>query len=255
MRRGGFQLAGVLAALFLAVTTLASSAYAHTIGNWEKSGRSWNNAHMTKIKAAMEADGHQVLPDGPITELAFKSLAVFVIAEPSAVPTAAELALLKKFLATGGMILLFGDTGIDLPAYNSLLAGVGSAITFTATTIGTSSALPPNKFTDAPNNVVGSTLSVSSGNGTAGGTLVDNNYVRYEQVGAGLMFVFGDRIDHNDLISSVNSRLLLNIVSVALGPQLQIPTLSTAGLALASMLMLFAGLAVVRRRRTGVAGH
>ena len=126
MRRGGFQLALVLAALFLAVTTLASSAFAHTVGNWEKSGRSWNNSHMTKVKAAMQADGHQVLADGPITELALKSVAVFVIAEPSATPTAEELALLKKFVASGGMILLFGDTGIDLPPYNSLLSAVGS---------------------------------------------------------------------------------------------------------------------------------
>ena len=56
-------IAGVLTALLLAVSALASSAHAHVIANWDKSSRSWNNAHMTKIKAAMEAAGHQVLPD------------------------------------------------------------------------------------------------------------------------------------------------------------------------------------------------
>ena len=28
-------------------------------------------------------------------------------------------------------MLLFGDTGIDRPTYNNLLAGIGSSITFT----------------------------------------------------------------------------------------------------------------------------
>ena len=247
MRRGGL-VAVILAALLVAALTLATTAHAHMIGNWDKSGRSWNNAHMTKIKAAMEAEGHQVLADTPITEQSLKSVAVFVIGEPRSTPTAAELGLLKKFVASGGMLLLFGDTGIELSTYNTLLSGVGSSLTFVTTTIGTTSALPVNKFTDAPNNIVGATLSVTSGNGTAGGLLVDNNYVRYEQVGAGLTFVFGDRIDHNDVISAANTKLLVNIVSVALGPELQIPALSSAGLALVSGLMLLAGLVVTRRR-------
>ena len=245
MRRGGFGIAPFLTALLLAASLLASAAHAHVIANWDKSGRSWNNSHMTKIKAAMVAAGHEVLPDGPITETLLRSVNVFVIAEPTAVPTAVELALLKGYIASGGMLLLFGDTGIELPTYNTLLSGVGSSITFTTTTIGTTSALAPGKFTDGPNAVVGSTLSVTSGNGTAGGTLIDNNYVRYESVGNGLVFVFGDRIDHNDVISATNTRLLLNIVAIAAGPAMPVPTLTATGMAAMSALLMMIGLVII----------
>ena len=254
MRRGGFSIAVVLAALFLALTALAQTAAAAVVGNWDKSARSWNNSHMTKVKAAMESAGYQVLADQPITEAGLKSLTVFVIGEPSASPSAEQLSLLKKFMSAGGMILLFGDTGIDLPTYNNLLTGVGSTMAYTSTTIGTSSALPENKFTGGPINIVGSTLSVTSGNGTAGGTLIDSNYVRYEQIGSGYMVVFGDRIDHNDVISAANTNLILNIVSIALGPIVQIPALSPAGLLLASLLLLLAASAALHHRRAARTG-
>lgn len=247
MRRGGSGIAAVLTALLLAVSALASSANAHVLANWDKSSRSWNNSHMTKIKAAMEAAGHQVLPDGPITESVLKAIQVLVIAEPTALPTADELLLVRKFVTAGGMVLLFGDTGIDLPTYNGLLAGIGSTITYTTTTISTTSALQDSKFTDGPIRIVGSSLSVTSGNGTTGGTLVDNNYVRYDVIGAGLVFVFGDRIDHNDVISATNSNLLLNIVAIAIGPALQIPTLSAAALMLMSLLLIIVAFVALRR--------
>ena len=252
MRRAGPgipAIAGVLTALLLAASALASSAHAHVIANWDKSNRSWNNSHMTKIKAAMETAGHQVLPDSPITEKVLKSIQVLVIGEPTALPTAGELLLLKAFVTAGGMVLLFGDTGIDLPTYNGLLAGIGSSITFTTTTIGTSSALPDNKFTGGPaSSVVGSSLSVTSGNGTAGGTLVDNNYIRYDVIGAGLVFTFGDRIDHNDVISATNMSLLLNIVAIALGPAFLIPTLSATAMMLLSLLLMIAAFIALRGR-------
>ena len=249
MRRGGPGIAGVLTALLLAASALASSAQAHVIANWDKSSRSWNNSHMTRIKASMEAAGHQVLPDAPITQNLLKAIQVLVIAEPTAIPTSDELAMVKTFVTAGGVVLLFGDTGIDRPTYNTLLAGIGSAITYTTTTIGTTSALQENKFTDGPTRIVGSSLSVTSGNGTAGGTLVDNNYVRYDVIGAGLVFAFGDRIDHNDVISETNTNLLLNIVAIAIGPALQIPTLSATAMMLMSLLLVVAALVSLRRNR------
>lgn len=248
MRRGGPGMAVVLTALLLAASALASSVHAHVIANWDKGSRSWNNSHMTKIKAAMEAAGHQVLPDAPITEKTLNVVQVLVIAEPTAIPTAAELALVKTFVTAGGTVLLFGDTGIDRPTYNGLLAGIGSAITYTTTTIGTTSALRDSKFTAGPTPIVGASLSVTSGNGTAGGTLVDNNYVRYDVIGAGLVFAFGDRIDHNDVISDTNSSLLLNIVAIAIGAPLQIPTLSTTAMVLLSLLLVIAAFVAVQRR-------
>ena len=244
MRLGGFCVS-----VFLAVSLLGvGEAMAAGIANWNKSARSWNNSHMTTIKAAMEAAGHQVLPDAPITEKILKSVQVLVIAEPTTIPTVDELLLVKTFVNAGGLVLLFGDTGIDRPTYNGLLAGIGSSITYTTTTIGTTSALQENQFTVGPTRVVGSSLSVTSGNGTAGGTLVDNNYIRYDVIGAGLVFAFGDRIDHNDVISATNSGLLLNIVAIAIGPAFQIPTLSATAMMLMSLLVFIAAFVALRRR-------
>jgi hypothetical protein len=245
----GFGITTVLTALVLAVSVLASDAHAHVVANWDKSARSWNNSHMTKIKAAMESAGHEVLPDSPITEQLLKAVSVLVIAEPTRVPSAEELSLIKQFVTAGGVLLLFGDTGIELPRYNNLLAGIGSGITYTSITVGTTSALPESKFTDAPIRIVGSTLTVTSGNGTTGGTLIDNNYVRYEVIGAGLIFAFGDRIDHDDVISQTNTSLLLNIVAIALGPVALIPTMSAGGVALMVLFLSISAVMMLRRRR------
>ncbi|MEP7083449.1 MAG: IPTL-CTERM sorting domain-containing protein [Betaproteobacteria bacterium] len=204
---------------------------------------------MTTIKAAMVASGRRVEGDGAITDATLKSASVYIFGEPTATPTASELMALRQFVNNGGIVLIFGDTGIDLPTYNNLLAGIGSTITFIPTTIGTTSALADGQFTQGPSKISGSSLSVTSGNGTAGGTLIDNNYVRYEPIGAGYVFVFGDRIDHNDVISDTNTKLLLNVVSVAAEFPFQIPTLSPAGLLLLALLLAGAGAAPLLRRR------
>jgi hypothetical protein len=250
MRRGGFCTSVLLAASLLVSIALAGSAHGAVIANWDKSARSWNNSHMTKIKTAMQTAGHRVDPDAPISAAGLRASSVILMGEPNATPTAAELTLLRQFATAGGMIFVFGDTGIDLPTYNNLLAGIGSTIAFTTTTISTTSALPDGQFTQNPTKISGSTLSVTSGNGTTGGTLIDTNYVRFEQIGEGYVFVFGDRIDHNDVISDTNTNLLLNIVSTALAPpDVSIPTLSQAGLALAALLLGFLGAVRLARPR------
>jgi hypothetical protein len=249
MRLGGFCVSAFLAALLLVPVGVAGDAHAGVVANWDKSSRSWNNSHMTNIKTAMQNAGHRVDGDGAITGAALKLSSAFLIGEPIATPTTVELTLLRQFAQDGGMILVFGDTGIDLPTYNNLLAGVGSTIAFTTTTIGTTSVLPNGQFTQSPWRISGSSLSVTSGNGTTGGTLIDNNYVRYEQIGAGYIVVFGDRIDHNDVISDTNTKLLLNLVSVAIEPPLQIPAASYIGLALVSLLLAALGAAHLARRR------
>jgi hypothetical protein len=213
--------------------------HAKVIANWDKSARSWNNSHMSQIKASMQDAGHTVQPDAPISDTTLKA-SVLVIGEPVTSPSAAEIAKMKDFVALGGMVLLFGDTGIDLPTYNGLLSNLGSSIQFTTSTVGTSSALPDGLFTTGPNRITGGALSVTSGNGTSGGKLVDSNYVRYERVGSGFVIVFGDRIDHNDVISATNTSLLLNIVATAADPPFIVPTLSGAmllllGIALATV--------------------
>ena len=247
MRLGGFC-AVILVAASL-VMAQAGTAHAAAIANWDKSARSWNNSHMTRIKGAMEAAGHRVDPDAPITDSSLRST-VMVIGEPVATPTAIELGKLRDYLRAGGIVLLFGDTGIDLPTYNGLLTGIGSTIQFTTTTVSTSSALTDGPFTQNPTRIAGLTLSVTSGNGTSGGTLIDNNYVRYEQIGSGYVFVFGDRIDHNDVISTTNTTLLLNIVSAAAHPAALIPALSPALIAAVSLLLAaFASIRLAPSRR------
>jgi hypothetical protein len=249
MRLGGFCVSVLFATILVVPFGVAGDALAGVIGNWDKSNRSWNNSHMTKIKTAMQSAGHRVGGDGAIGAAPLKISSVYLIGEPTATPTATELALLHQYAKDGGMIFVFGDTGIDLPTYNNLLAGIGSTIVFTTTTIGTTSSLPDGQFTLGPSKISGNTLSVTSGNGTTGGTLIDNNYVRFEQIGAGYVVVFGDRIDHDDVISDTNTRLLLNLVSFAIGPVVQIPAVSQLWLALASLLLAALGAVRLARRR------
>ena len=248
MRLGGFCVSVLLAAILLAPLGYSGEAQAGVVANWDKSSRSWNNSHMTRIKAAMQDAGHRVEGDGAIDAAALKISSVYLIGEPIATPSAAELALLAQFVRSGGMIFLFGDTGIDLPTYHSLLTGIGSTIAFTTTTVGTSSALPEGQFTAGPSRIAGSTLSVTSGNGTTGGFQVDNNYVRYEQIGAGYVVAFGDRIDHNDVISDTNTKLLLNLVSFAVGPNVPIPAVSPLALVLCALLLVGLGAVRIARR-------
>jgi hypothetical protein len=247
MRPGGYCASAFLAAILLVTCGAWGSAQAGVIANWDKSSRSWNNSHMTKIKVAIQNAGHRVEADGVISDYMLQNCGVYLIGEPTATPSAAELALLRQFVIGGGMIFIFGDTGIDLPTYNNLLVGIGSGISFMPATIATTSALPAGQFTQHPWNISGSTLSVTGGNATSGGTLVDNNYVRYDKLGAGYVVVFGDRIDHDDVISDTNTKLLLNIVNLAIEPLVQVPAVSPMVLVLASLLL--AGLGAVRLAR------
>jgi hypothetical protein len=237
--------AAVAASVFIAFL-VGGYARANTIANWEKSARSWNNSHMSRIKASMEQAGHYVLPDAPISDQTRNS-AVLVLGEPLSAPTASEASLLRRYVEAGGVVLLFGDTGIDLTTYNSLLSGLGSAIQFTTSTVSTTSALPVGEFTTAPSKISGSSLNVTSGTGTAGGSAIDSNFVRFERIGNGFIFVFGDRIDHNDVMSATNEALLLNIVAVAAEAPVRVPMLGTVPLTL--LVLALAAIAGGRSRQ------
>ena len=45
---------------------------AGVVANWDKSSRSWNNSHMTRIKTAMQDAGHRVEGDGAISAAALR---------------------------------------------------------------------------------------------------------------------------------------------------------------------------------------
>jgi hypothetical protein len=239
-----FLVAGLLVPFFG-----TGNAHAAVIANWDKSSRSWNNSHMTKIKAAMENAGHRVDADGAISSAALNISSVYVIGEPTVTPNAAELALLLQFVKDGGMIFVFGDTGIDLTTYNNLLAGLGSTMSYTTTTITTTGPMAGGQFTQTPWKISGNTLTVSAGNGIAAGSMIDNNYVRYEQIGNGYVVVFGDRIDHDDVISDTNTKLMLNLVSFAIVRTVQIPAASATGLVLTSLVLVGLGILQFARRR------
>jgi len=69
--------------------------------------------------------------------------------------------------------------------------------------------------------------------------------------------VFGDRIDHNDVISATNTSLLLNVVSIAIapGPATPVPALSSALITLVSLLLAaLAATHLVRTRRIARSG-
>src|SRR5215203_4057077 len=100
MRLGVFC-AAVLSALWLTLAG-AQSAHANAVANWDKSARSWNNSHMTKIRAAMQEAGHLVLADAPINESTLRRAAVVVMGEPLAAPTGTELTRLQEFIRIGG---------------------------------------------------------------------------------------------------------------------------------------------------------
>ena len=61
--------------------------------------------------------------------------------------------------------------------------------------------------------------------------------------------MFGDRIDHNGVISTTNTNLLLNLVSIAVGPVFNIPTLSPLAFALAALLLAALGVSALNRRQ------
>jgi hypothetical protein len=97
--------------------------------------------------------------------------------------------------------------------------------------------------------MTGNTLTVSAGNGIVAGSMIDNNYVRYEQIGNGYVVVFGDRIDHDDVISDTNTKLMLNLVSFAIVRTVQIPAASATGLVLTSLVLVGLGILQFARRR------
>ena len=100
MRLGVLRAAVVFIWLLLAGM---APVHAKVIANWDKSARSWNNSHMSKIKASMQDAGHTVLSDAPISDATLKA-GVLVVGEPVTAPSAAEITKMKDFVTLGGMV-------------------------------------------------------------------------------------------------------------------------------------------------------
>jgi PEP-CTERM motif len=246
MKRGLFTVLCLIVIAFAAV----SDASAAIIGNWSGSSRSWNTGDMSILKSTLIADGDTVLPDSAITA-GILSDDVFVIGEPLTAPTGGEISTLSTFVNTGGILLLFNDSGFSGgSANNTILAGIGSSMTVLNSSASVA-PFPVDGFaTNNDFNLVGQTLGTSPGMAISGGTAIAGSFISYQQLGSGFVFVFGDRSDHNTFnptAPSVNGQLFLNITD---GPAGEGPTPVPEP---ATLLLVGSGIAttIIRRRRRG----
>jgi hypothetical protein len=175
---------------------------------------------MATVKATMIAAGNTVEADEAITALNLANDNVFIIGEPTLTPTAGELTALAAWVNGGGILLMFADSSnTGLPALNNIAAGIGSALSWSGD-VSASPTLGGGNFatTGPPFNIVGSVLDASPGTGVHGGTVLANQYLNYQALGAGFIFAFADRSDHNvfnPTNGTVNGQLFLNIVGGA----------------------------------------
>jgi len=203
--------------LSIAIIIMAVSVVqAANIGNWRGSARSWNESSFTTVKGSMINAGHNVEADVAMTAANLSNDEVFVIGEALSTPSSSELSDLDSWVRGGGILLLLTDSnGSGVQNGNNILAGINSAISIT----GTSPIVAPFAAgicaTEGPPfNIVGQTLATSPGNEIVGGIELAGDFIHYESLGAGLVFVFGDRSDHNFFnpnSSTVNGQLFLNI--------------------------------------------
>lgn len=194
------------------------------VGNFNGSNRSWNNGSMSTVKASAIAAGHSVEADAALSAANLANDTHFVIGEPTVTPSASELADLASWLAGGGILMMFADSSNSgLPALNNIASGIGSALSWSGSISSGSTLASGNFATEGPPyNLVGQSLATTTGTPViSGGTPLAGNYIRYEQVGAGYVFAFADRSDHNFFTpnnTTVNGKLFLNILNGAGAP-------------------------------------
>lgn len=236
----------LLAAALLACLEMPLSA--GVIGNWSGSSRNWNSGDMATLKATLIAAGHTVLANSSITSANLAGDTVFVIGEPAAAPTAAEIATLSTWITGGGVLLVFFDSGCSgCSGNNPLLSGLGTSLQGA----GAGAAVAPFPggifaTTGPPYNLVGQVLANTPGSTISGGTAIAGDFIHYQQLGSGFVFAFGDRSDHNifnPTNANANGQLFLNIAAHGAQP-VGIPEPSTISL-LGAGIFLF----VFSRRR------
>lgn len=226
----------VLAFLMLMVSAGASAA---VIGQWEGSERSWNADEFTTIHDLMTANGHIVTSNEAINPANLAAAQVFVIGEASVTPSAQELSDLFNWVSAGGRLIVLGDSaGSGQTGNNAIFAGVGSSMV-EGGDASLSAFVGGNFATEGPPyNIVGQLLDISPGTAITGGFMLAGTYVQFQQIGAGYVYGFADRSDHNVFNPSdfnPNGQIFLNIVEGQQGGVPEPGTLLMIGTGLAGI--------------------
>ncbi|TAM55274.1 MAG: hypothetical protein EPN53_03220 [Acidobacteria bacterium] len=224
-------------------------ASAAVVGNWNSSLRTWNNVEMANLKGIVTTAGHTVLADAAITA-GLGGATVYVVGEGTVAPTAGELTILENWVAAGGRLLLFNNSGCSgCTATTAILTALSSSISVSGTSA-VAAPFPTSPFTTTPNNLVGLTLVTSPGDEVVGGTQIAGSFISYQAHGAGYVFVFGDRSDHNIFNSTatdINAQLFLNILAGGV-PAEAIPAVGLLGLLILFACVAAAGFLILRTR-------
>lgn len=238
----------LLVAVALALTVSDVAGAQRRIGNWNGSGRSWNDADMSTTKTTMTSRGHTVFADAAITAANLLNYDVFIIGQGTQNITGAEAATLGAWVSGGGRLVTLWDSGNSgNPFNNSIMTALGLALQGGPGAAGGSTAFVGGNFATAggPFNIVGQSLSTSPGSAISGGSALASDWLRFQGLGSGFAFAFADRSDHNIFAPSAandNGKLLINIVesSTSVVPEPSTYLLVASGLA---------GLLLVARRR------
>lgn len=216
--RWSLRHAAVLGVAALLVAAIAAPAPAVTIGSWSGASRTWNSsANFSNVRTLMTNYGHVVEADEAMTAALLADDQMWVIGEAASVPSAPELAALSAWVHGGGTLLVLADSaGVGGVNGSAILSGIGSAMAFGGTPAAAPLAGGIFASEGPPYDIVGQNLVTSIATAITGGTVLAGTYIQYEALGSGYVFAFGDRSDHNALLTdvngtTVNSQLFLNL--------------------------------------------
>lgn len=232
------------------------SAFAADILELNTSARPLGSPNFTNVVSILTNGGHTITT-GTLAELPNSDL--LWISEPEAGFSAADITDVQNFVTGGGYVLIISDSScVGCPEINTLLGGIGSSITIGGAA-GSPAPLASAFFTTSPRDIAGQSLNLTPGTQAVSGNPLSGSIAAYEELGSGLVVVFGDVFDFNSLIgtddSSVNAQLVLNIADNAQGaapppaPSAAAPIPVDSPLALALLISLLLGIGMLGARR------
>ena len=205
--------------LALVATLVASNEVGaqRRIGNWNGSGRSWNNSDMLTVRTTMTGRGHSVFADADITGANLLNYDVFIIGEGTRNVTGAEATALASWVSGGGRLVTLWDSGNSgNPFNNNIMTALGLALQGSGSAGGSTTLAGGNFATNGgPFNIVGQALNTTPGTAISGGSALASDWLRFQGLGSGVAFAFADRSDHGVFspnASTTNGQLFINIV-------------------------------------------